>query len=158
MKKYEKVITACATLIMGVLLLVLKSNVISILMTVLGVGLIALGIKDIVGRQIPFAIIKLVCGVLIIVCGWALLSAVLYVLAALLLIYGVFYVYYNIKHRVRGCTPFHTFCFYLIPALCLAIGFLLLFHGAALDLVLIICGILTILEGCVLLLHAVTEK
>ena len=159
MKKYEKVVTACLTLAMGVLLLVLKGNFISILMSILGVGLIALGIIDLVGRLIPSAVIKLVCGVFVIVCGWIVVSAVLYVVAAILLVFGVLCVYYNIKRRVRGCMPLQTVCYYVMPALCIFIGVLLLFHRwAAVDLILIICGILTIVEGCVLLFNAVTEK
>lgn len=159
MKKSEKIIAACLTLAMGVLLLVLKGDFISILMSILGVGLIVLGIMDLISRLIPSAIIKLVCGAFVIVCGWVVVSAVLYVVAAILLVLGVLCIYYNIKRKVRGCTPFHTVCYYVMPAICLFIGILLLFHrGAALNIILIFCGILTIVEGGFLLFNAIAEK
>ena len=159
MKKSEKLISACATILLGILLLVLRGNFISILMSIVGVGLIALGVMDIIAKVIPTAIIKLVCGLFVIICGWAVVSAVLYVLAAILLVLGILSVYYNIKRRVRGCTPFHTCTYYFIPAVYIAIGVLLLFHKAgALDMILIICGILTIIDGGVLLFNAVAEK
>ena len=78
MKKSEKIITACLTILLGVLLITLKGNFISILMTLVGVGLIVLGIVDLVYRAIPSAIIKMISGVFIVVCGWLLVSAVLY--------------------------------------------------------------------------------
>lgn len=159
MKKSEKIITACLTLAMGVLLLVLKGDFISILMSILGVGLIVLGIMDLASKHIPSAIIKLVCGVFVIVCGWVVVSAVLYVVAALLLVFGVLCIYYNLKHKVRGCTPVQTASYYIMPAICLFIGMLLLFHkGAAINVILIICGISTIIEGGILLCNAIAEK
>ncbi len=159
MKKSEKIIAACLTLAMGVLLLVLKGDFISILMSILGVGLIALGIMDLVAKRVPLGIIKLICGVFVIVCGWAVVSAVLYIVAALLLIFGVLWIYYNLKNKVRGCTPVQTASYYLTPAICLFIGVLLLFHkGAAINIILIICGISTIVEGGILLFNAIAEK
>lgn len=159
MRKSEKIISACLTIALGVLLLILKDDFISILMTIVGVSLIVLGIMDIVARAIPLAVIKLVCGVFIIVCGWFIVSAVLYILAAILLILGILMVYYNIKRKVRGCTAFHTVCQYAVPAFFIAIGTLLLFHkGEGVEVVLIISGILTILDGGVLLFNAIAEK
>ena len=80
MKKSEKIIAACLMVAVGILLVVLKDDMISILMTILGVGLIALGIMDLVSRKIPLAVVKLVCGVFIIVCGWVVADIVLLVL------------------------------------------------------------------------------
>ena len=85
MKKSEKIIAACLMIAVGILLIVLKDDMISILMSIIGVGLIVLGIMDLVSRQIPTGVVKLVCGVFIIVCGWVIVKAVLYVLAAVLL-------------------------------------------------------------------------
>ena len=60
MKKSEKIITACLTILLGVLLITLKGNFISILMTLVGVGLIVLGIVDLAYRASPSAIIKMI--------------------------------------------------------------------------------------------------
>lgn len=159
MKKSEKILAACLMMAVGFLLIVLKDDMISILMTVLGAGLIVLGIMDLVARHIPIGIVKLVCGVFIIVCGWIIVNAVLYVIAAALLIFGILLVYYKVKKRVRGRTPFHTLCEYAIPAFFIAIGLLLLFHrSAAVEIVLVICGVLTVLEGGVFLFNTLSER
>ena len=159
MKQSEKIIAACLMIAVGILLVVLKDDMISILMTILGVGLIVLGVMDLIARRIPLAVVKLVCGVFIIVCGWVIVNAVLYVIAAALLILGILLVYYKIKKRVRGRTPFHTVCEYAVPAFYIAIGLLLLFHkSAAVEIILIICGVLTVIEGGVFLFNAVCEK
>ncbi len=159
MKKSEKIVAACLTIALGILLIVLKNDFISILMTIAGIGLIVLGIMDVVSRNVPSAVIKIVCGTFIIICGWAVVKAVLYIIAAALLILGILLVYYKIKRKVRGCTPFHTVCEYAVPALCIAIGVLLLFHkGAAITVILVISGILTIVEGCILLFNAIAER
>lgn len=158
MKKYEKVLTACLTLALGLMLLVLRGSFIGVLMTILGVGLIVLGIMDLVSRLIPAAVIKLVCGVFVIVCGWVVVSAVLYVVAAILLVYGILWVYYNLKRRVRGCTPVQTVSYYVMPSVCIFIGVLLLFHESAINIILVICGILTIIDGGILLFNAIAEK
>lgn len=159
MKKSEKIISACATILFGILLLVLKDDMISILMSIIGVGLIALGIVDIVAKAIPAAVIKIVCGVFIIVCGWVVVRAVLYILAAILLVFGILSIYYNIKRKVRGCTPLHTATYYIVPALYIAIGVLLLFHkSAAVDIILVLCGLLTVIDGGILLFNAIAER
>ena len=76
-----------------------------------------------------------------------------------ILIFGILLVYYKVKKRVRGRTPFHTLCEYAIPAFFIAIGLLLLFHrSAAVEIVLVICGVLTVLEGGVFLFNTLSER
>ena len=77
MKKSEKIITACLTILLGVLLMVLKQNLIGVILTIAGVGLIVLGILDLLSRAIPFALIKMISGIFIIILGWVLWSIVL---------------------------------------------------------------------------------
>ena len=62
MKKSERLITALITIALGVLLIVLRGDLISILMTVVGLGLIALGVMDLIDNRIPPAVVKLVGG------------------------------------------------------------------------------------------------
>ena len=102
MKKTEKLISALATITLGVLLIILQGSVVSILMTVLGVGAIVFGVIDLFNKNFPHAVVKIVCGVVIIICGWVIVSAVLYVLAGLLLIVGILLVYEKIRCGKRG--------------------------------------------------------
>ncbi len=158
MKKSEKIISAVLTMALGVLLIALKGKFIGILMTIAGVFLIALGVVDIVHKFVPPAVIKIVVGGLIILCGWVLVEAVLYIVAAVLLIAGVLLLYDKIKNRIRCTTLVHTICEYAVPALFIIIGIMFLFHQSeAINIVFILSGCLTVLEGGVLLANAIMD-
>ena len=158
MKKSEKVITAVLTIALGVLLIVLQGDVISILMTVLGLGLIVLGILDLFERQIPPAVVKSVIGLVVIVCGWVIVGAVLYLVSALLLIAGILLLYERIRSRRTCTTIFQSICDFAAPIVCILIGVLLLFNqGETVAWVFILSGVVTVLEGGLLLAEAILE-
>ncbi len=158
MKKSEKILSALALVALGVLFIILKADFIGILMTVIGVCLVAFGIVDCFQRDFPQAVVKIVSGILIVVAGWAIVEAVLYILSALLLIFGILWVYDIIKKRSRCATAWQTFLLYAQPIICITIGVLLLFHrGEFIDFILVLSGILTMIEGGVLLVDALTE-
>ena len=155
MKKSEKIISALLTVALGVLLIVLRGRFISILMTVLGISLIAVGVFDLINKLIPTAVIKLVCGAIVIICGWAIVGAVLYLMAGLLLIAGILLLYEQIKAKIRCDTWYLTLCQYAVPALFIVIGILLLFNqGNTVHWVFVFSGLLTIAEGGLLLVNA----
>jgi hypothetical protein len=159
MKTTDKIISAIVTMAIGVLLLVLKGDVISILMTVVGISLIVLGIIDIFAQLVPTAVVKIVVGALIILCGWVIVEVVLYIVAAILLIVGILMFYDKIKKKVYCRDLLHAIFEFAVPALFILIGFMFLFHqGKAMNLIFIISGILTIAEGGVLLVNALFEK
>ena len=158
MKKTEKLISALATITLGVLLLILQGGIVSIIMTVLGVGLIVFGVIDLINKNFPHAVVKIVCGVVIIICGWVIVSAVLYVLAGLLLIAGILLLYEKIRCGKKAETLLKTIIEYAIPVLCIVIGILLMFNqNNTVKLVFIFGGILTIIEGGLLLAGAVLD-
>lgn len=155
MKKSEKIVVALVTIALGVLLIVLRGDLISILMTVLGLGLIAFGVMDLIDNKVPPAVVKLVGGALVILCGWVIVEAVLYLVAGALLITGILLLYEKIKTRFRCATLLQTLCDYAIPILCIVIGVLLLFNqGNTVKWVFIISGIFTIIDGGLLLVGA----
>ena len=158
MKKSERLITALITIALGVLLIVLRGDLISILMTVVGLGLIALGVMDLIDNRIPPAVVKLVGGVVVIVCGWVIVEAVLYLVAGALLIAGILLLYEKIKSRSRCDTLFYTRCEYAVPVVFLVIGTLLMFNqGNTVNWVFIFGGIFTIIEGGLLLVGALSD-
>ena len=155
MKKSERIITAILTMIFGILLMVMQDNFIGLLMTIAGLTLIVLGIVDIFQHFIPPAVVKIVSGILIIVCGWVLVEAVLYLISALLLIAGILLLYDKIRKRLFCETLWQTILEYALPSMCVLIGGLLLFHQAfAIEIIFIISGLLTLLEGTLLLVEA----
>ncbi len=158
MKQSEKIISAIVTVALGVLLIVLRSDFISILLTIGGIALIALGAIDLFNRLVPPAVVKIVAGGLIIFCGWVVVQAALYVLAAALLIAGILLLYDKVKNKVRCRTLLYTILDYASCALLIVVGFLLLFNqGNTVDWVLIVSGILTVAEGSILLVGAFSQ-
>jgi uncharacterized membrane protein HdeD (DUF308 family) len=159
MKKSEQIILAVCTIAFGILLMVLKANFIGILMTVAGVLLIVFGCVDIARRLIPFAVIKIVTGVLIILCGWVLVKAVLYIIAGLLLIAGILLLYDTIKSKRCVGKGINAILEYVKPILLIVIGGLLLFHqGKTINVIFILSGIFTIIEGGVVLAASFFEE
>ena len=148
MKKSEKIIGAIVTTLIGVFLIVLQDNFVGFLMTLVGIVLIAFGIVDIFHHFVPPAVIKIVSGTLIIVCGWVLVEAVLYLASAMLLIFGILLLYDKLKKGIVCDSWLITLVEYALPVFCIAVGALFLFHQAfAIELVFIIAGIITVLEG-----------
>ena len=159
MRKTEKIIVAVLTMALGVLLVVLKADVISILMTVLGVALIVFGIIDLLDKRIPPAVIKAVSGALIILCSWVAVGVVLYVVAAVLLVLGILTLYEKIKVSAHCIVLWQTVCHYATSILFIVIGILLLFNknnGA--EWVFVVSGICTVLQGGLVLLDAFTDE
>ena len=159
MKKSEKIITAVLTMIFGILLMVMQDKFIGILMTIAGFALIVLGVVDIFQRFIPPAVVKIVSGILIIVCGWVLVEAILYILAALLLIAGILLLYDKIRKRVHCDMLWQTILEYALPSVCILIGGLLLFHQAiTVEIIFIVAGSLTLIEGGLLLAEVFIDE
>ena len=158
MKKSEKIASAILTMAIGVLLMVLQHNFIGFLMTLVGICLIAFGVLDYFHHDVPFAVIKIVCGALIILCGWVLVEAVLYIVSALLLIAGFLLLYDKIKKRISCDSWIFMLLEYAVPALLIVVGALFLFHQAfAIELVFIFAGIFTVVDGVAQLLNALSE-
>ena len=155
MKKTEKIISAVLTMVVGILLIAMQDKFIGILMSIAGACLVVLGIVDLFHRCVPPAVIKIISGIVIIVCGWVLVEAVLYIVAAMLLIAGTLLLYDKIKKRVRCETLLKTVLEYVLPSVFIVIGCLLLCHQAfALEITFVVTGILTLIEGSILLVEA----
>ena len=125
MKVSEKIISAILTLVLGILFIVLKGQVVSIAMTILGVLLIVLGIMNLTTKLVAPGVVKIVVGALIILFGWVLVSAALYILAALLLIFGILQLYAQIKLNTKGARIIDTIFAYALPVICIVIAFFL---------------------------------
>lgn len=159
MKKSEKMIAAILTMVVGVLLILMKDNFIGVLMSAIGLGLIVFGIADVIENAIPPAVIKIVGGVLTIICGWWLVEAVLYVLSAVLLICGILLLYDKIKRKVRCDSFLAAACEYAATVVCIAVGFLLLFHQKlSVNFIFVFSGLLTLVAGGVMLFDVYSKE
>ncbi len=159
MKKSERIISALVLMAIGVLFIILKDNFIGILMTVVGVGLVILGVVDIFSHSVPLALVKIIAGVLLTICGWALVEAVLYILSGILLIFGSLVLYDQIKNHPHCNSLWQKLLVYATPVICIAIGILLLFHReSTLNFIFIVSGVLSVVEGGVLLITSFLEE
>ena len=152
MKQSEKFICALLTILLGVMFIALKSEVVSIALTVVGGMLIVLGVLDLIGKDVPPAVVKIVLGALIICFGWLFAQVVLYIVAALLLIHGILDLYNRSKTAVKFSKWLQTACYYASPVLTIAVALLLFFSG--LDWIFTLVGIFAIVDGAVMLIDA----
>ena len=155
MKKSEHIISAIFTIAIGVLLMIMKGEMISVFMTILGVSLIVLGLIDLLEENIPFAVVKIVVGGVVIFFGWTIVSAVVYILAALVLIVGILALYDCVRFRLRCLQGKEVLKILIEPVVCILIGLILFFNKW--DWVFVLAGLFTILEGGLLLFDALRK-
>lgn len=156
MNKSQKIISAILTIALGVLLIAMRGEMISVFMTILGVALIVLGTIELIQKCVTQAVIKIVVGGLIILFGWTLVSAVLYIIAAFLLIVGILGLYDCLRYHVKCLRGIEILKEISIPVICILIGVTLFFN--VWDWIFIVAGILTIIEGGLILQEALNEK
>ena len=152
MKNKEKFLSAFFTIALGILLIVMKQDLISVFMTILGVSLIILGTLDFLAKDMTGAVIKCVVGILIIVFGWTIASAVVYIVAAGLLILGILGLYDLVRSKNLCAQGFDLVRAYALPVGCIAIGLILFFNRW--DWIFILAGICTVIEGALLFMDA----
>ena len=159
MKKSERIAVALFIICLGILAIVLRGKLIEIFTSVAGLALIVLGVVDLIYKRIPPAVVKIVSGALILICGLTLVGIVLYLIAGLLLVAGILVAYE--KYKARKCRQdIKEMLFeYATPILLITIGLLLLFNrGATVQWIFVVCGILTVMEGGVLLAEGILQE
>ena len=154
----NNLIVSLATIVLGVLFIVLKGEVVSIAMTVLGVALIIAGVIDIVNKLTTEGVIKAVLGVALLVCGWTLVSLALYIMAAVLLIYGILLMIEIIKNMKKSDKIANKVLKLVEPVVMIIVAACLLFNqGGAIAWVFILAGILLIVDGALGLVNALRK-
>lgn len=155
MTKTGKCILAGLIVVLGILLIAFQDAVIKIVVSALGILLIALGVIDFFNKMLTSALIKGILGVVVILFGIFAVRAVLYLVAGALLIVGILLLYERFKSRVYCQTSWQKILSYVLPSICLAIGFLLLFNGGkSAQWVFIVSGVFVVVEGGLLLVDA----
>lgn len=155
----SKLIAAILMTVLGVLFIVLKNDVISIGMTVLGTMLIVQAVLDLIGKRYVTAVIKAVIGVFIIVLGWVFLTVALYVMAAVLLIYGILQLIDVVKALPTLKTVLAKVVGFIQPVVCLVIALCLLFNqGGTIAWVFIFSGIFLVIQGVLALIDCLATR
>ncbi len=140
-------VAAIASVVLGILLIILKNDVISIALTVLGAAVLISAIVDFTGKRTNSAVIQAVIGVCILVFGWVFVNLALYVFAAALLIVGLLQII-NIGKSGAGRPAKAGLAVYFKPAVTVLAGAcLLLNQSGTIAWVFVVSGILLIAEG-----------
>ncbi len=140
-KVTNNMVYALLYVIVGILFIVFKSGMLNWLMTIIGVVFIALGVYDIIKKNITNGIIEAAIGVVVIVGGWVFVEIVLIVFGSLLIVKGVT----DLISLFKGSKNVVSI---IVAILTIALGVLLIVSKwVALDWMFIVIGIVFIVEG-----------
>ena len=144
----QGLINAIALIVLGILFCIFRAGMINVLLTIVGVVLIALGIYDIVQKKYVNAVIEIILGIAVIVCGWVILEIALLVLGIGLVIYSAFEIYTIVKNfKKKGWISL------VKPIITLVVGLLLIVAKWVLvDWIFIVIGVILIIDGVMALL------
>ena len=145
MKFNDKLITAIAAIVVGVLFIALKGDVLSIAFTVLGAALIVMGILDAAKKDSKSGTVKIVAGLVTVLLGWTLVSITLYIVAALMILYCLMNLVSSLKTDGYSMSTVQKLRTYA-AGICL-----LLNQGGTVSWVFIFTGIVFIAEGIMML-------
>ena len=137
-------------IIIGVLLVIFRSQTLGWAMTIAGVIFVVSGILDLVKQNWVGGAVSLIIGISILILGWAAAQIVLLVLGILIAIKGIVSLIDVLKKKRKSALMI------LYPILSIVVGLMLAF-GNGLDIVIIIVGVLLIVDGVIGLLGSLKK-
>ena len=149
-KKNNELISALLYILIGVLLVVFKSQTLGWAMTIAGAFFVISGILDIVKKNTVGGAISLIIGIAILVLGWTAVGIVLLVLGILISFKGIVALLAVFKRKKNNALDI------IFPLLTVAVGLMLAF-GNGLDIMIVITGVLLAIDGVLGLLGAMKK-
>ena len=149
-KTNAELFSAVLYLVIGLLLVIFRTQTLGWAMTVAGVVFVVAGVLDIVKKNMVGGAVSLIIGIAILVLGWLAAQIVLLVLGILIAIKGVLALLDALKKHKT------TLLDVLFPVLTIIVGVMLAF-GNGLDIMILIVGILLMVDGILGLLNAVKK-
>lgn len=136
--------------IIGVLLVIFRSQTLGWAMTVAGIFFIISGVLDVLKKNWIGGAVSIIIGVAILVLGWTVTKIVLLVLGILIAIKGLIVLFEVLKKKKKSIAEI------IYPMLSVVLGLLLAF-GNGLDVIIIVTGVLLIIDGCIGLIGALKK-
>ena len=136
--------------IIGVLLVIFRSQTLGWAMTVAGIFFIISGVLDVLKKNWIGGAVSIIIGVAILVLGWTVTKIVLLVLGILIAIKGLIVLFEVLKKKKKSIAEI------VYPMLSVVLGLLLAF-GNGLDVIIIVTGVLLIIDGCIGLIGALKK-
>ena len=149
-KTNAELFSAVLYLVIGLLLVIFRTQTLGWAMTIAGVVFVVAGVLDIVKKNMVGGAVSLFIGIAILVLGWLAAQIVLLVLGILIAIKGVLALLDALKKHKT------TLLDVLFPVLTIIVGVMLAF-GNGLDIMILIVGILLMVDGILGLLNAVKK-
>ena len=150
-KSFSGLFSALLYLALGILLVVFKTETINWAMTIAGIVFIVSGILEVIKKEWAGGGVSLVIGIVILLLGNLIKDVVILVLGILIAVKGLVSLideFKRSKKSVLGIT---------FAILTILVGVALAF-GNGLDIMLLVCGIVFIVDGIIGLIAAVTKK
>lgn len=145
-KSDSELFSSLLYIIIGALLVIFRSQTLGWAMTIAGIVFIVSGILDLVKKNQTGGAVSLIIGIAILILGWAAAQIVLLVLGILIAFKGIVALINVLKKKKKkGILKI------LFPILSIVVGLMLAF-GNALDIMIIIVGVLLIVDGVIGLL------
>ena len=141
-KNNSELFSSILYIIIGVLLVIFRSQTLGWAMTIAGIFFIVSGALDLIKQNWTGGAVSLIIGIAILVLGWLAAAIVLLVLGILIAIKGVIALIEVLKKKKKNALDF------VFPALTIAVGVLLAF-GRGLDIMIIIVGVLLAIDGVI---------
>ena len=150
----DKLFSGILLSIIGLLFIVFKGEVISIIGTIIGVIFIINGIKYFSTDQTTEGITLIVIGILIIIFGWVFVAIALYLVGIILIVFGVYTLYVRLKSKLITDNVVAKVLYFMIPVLYILAGGCLFFNqGGTISFIFIVVGVIILLNGLGLLLE-----
>lgn len=145
----DRIINAVFLILIGILFIAFRSEMLNILLTIIGSLLIVHAIYEFFKRKIIAAIIELCVGIFLIVGGWTILTITLLVLGIIMVLFGI----YKLLPAINNIAQKENKVLAIIyPLMLIIVGVLLIVSMfAVLDALFVILGIILVCNGIILL-------
>lgn len=149
-KTNSELFSSLLYIIIGVLLVIFRSQTLGWAMTIAGIVFVISGILDLVKKNWTGGAVSLIIGIAILILGWLAAQIVLLVLGILIAIKGIVALIDVLKKKDKSVLEI------IYPILSIVVGIMLAF-GNALDIMIIIVGVLLIVDGVIGLLGSLKK-
>lgn len=139
-KNNSELFSSILYIIVGILLVIFKSQTLGWAMTIAGIFFIISGALDLIKKNWTGGAVSLVIGIAILVLGWVATKIVLLVLGILIAIKGIVALIDVLKKEKKNALEL------VFPVLSVVVGLMLAF-GNGLDVMIVIVGILLAIDG-----------
>ena len=149
-KSNSELFSSILYIVIGILLMIFRSQTLGWAMTIAGIIFIISGVLDLIKKNWAGGAVSLIIGIAILVLGWLATKIVLLVLGILIAVKGIVALIDVLKKSKKNALEI------VFPILSVIVGIMLAF-GNGLDIMILIVGILLLVDGIIGLVGALKK-